>query len=194
MKVLTHTEFNRIGALLWGPRFKAEAAKALRKGIRTIERYSAGVSNVPPDVRRRLGTECAIRAEELAEVAAEYGGDVGKEILAWIYVIAWSPAGPCKVGVAGNPLQRVRGLQVACPFVLKTHRAFLFSTENAYLIEKALLADLKAHALQGEWVMLSVEETVIALAGAINAARVLPEDEYGGQSRRPHSRGVQNGD
>lgn len=74
MKVLTATEFNRIGALLGGNQWRPSVAAILKIGIRTVEHYSAGTRNIPPKVRARLAEAAAIRSEELLDAARDILG------------------------------------------------------------------------------------------------------------------------
>ena len=70
----------------------------------------------------------------------------------WVYVMHWQDRGPCKVGVAGDPLQRKRELQGGNPYRLKMFDALGFnSADLAFEMERATLARLKHCRLSGEW-------------------------------------------
>lgn len=70
-KILTPTEFRRIGELIGGQYWQHELARLLKKHIRSIQNYAAGDVNVPATVRDRLAAIAAIKAEELMDVARD---------------------------------------------------------------------------------------------------------------------------
>jgi hypothetical protein len=76
----------------------------------------------------------------------------------YLYVITWRQRGPCKIGIAGTPLERLRGLQGANPYELKIAYLWLFNSVDAALkAEQGALFDAKAVRLKGEWVNLTMQ-------------------------------------
>lgn len=68
-----------------------------------------------------------------------------------VYVIAWSPRGPTKIGKADDPIQRLNDLQVACPFRLRLYFAAQMAAIFAIEMESTLHAKLDDHRMLGEW-------------------------------------------
>lgn len=69
-----------------------------------------------------------------------------------VYVIAWSPRGPSKVGKANNIPDRLASLQVACPYRLRVWGGIKTASEDdALILEADCHAALNKFALLGEW-------------------------------------------
>ncbi|MFC6720243.1 GIY-YIG nuclease family protein [Natrialbaceae archaeon GCM10025896] len=65
-----------------------------------------------------------------------------------VYVIQHQ-LGPIKIGRAKDPRQRLKDLQVACPFQLKLRKTQ--TPDNALEVEKFLHRKFQKYHLQGEW-------------------------------------------
>ena len=76
----------------------------------------------------------------------------------YLYVITWRQRGPCKIGIAGKPLERLSGLQCANPYELKIAYLWLFNrTDIALQAEQGALFDAAKARLKGEWVNLTMQ-------------------------------------
>lgn len=85
-----------------------------------------------------------------------------------LYIIAWSPQGPVKFGIADDPTDRLSGHQVSCPYRLRLYAAWLLDTrELALAAEASCLDDVKLFALQGEWAKVSVKQALWVVRGAL---------------------------
>ncbi len=78
----------------------------------------------------------------------------------WVYIICWRQRGPCKIGVANTPHDRLAGLQTANPFKLHIWRAYGFANGSiAFEIEGLALGRLHGVRMEGEWVNATVKQT-----------------------------------
>lgn len=70
-----------------------------------------------------------------------------------VYLIAPDPEGPCKIGVATNPLSRLAALQVGYPEKLSIFGLVWFHSRLVALrAEAALLKHYDSWRLTGEWI------------------------------------------
>lgn len=65
----------------------------------------------------------------------------------FVYVVQGDPGTPIKVGVANNPIQRMKGIQTGYPWRLR----LLFVVPGDQHLEWYLHERLKGHRLLGEW-------------------------------------------
>lgn len=73
----------------------------------------------------------------------------------WCYQIGWRHRGPIKIGIAGNPLERIRDIQNGCPYKLYITSAYLLPSQPiAYEVEQATLKHLDGLRMVGEWVRM----------------------------------------
>lgn len=84
----------------------------------------------------------------------------------WVYLLHWQDRGPCKIGMADDPRQRLVELQVGNPYDLFLFEAWGFPERiHAQQIEAAILKRLKSCRLRGEW----VNATPLQVATAMTA-------------------------
>jgi hypothetical protein len=106
------------------------------------------------------------RARSLDEAQGHQAAMVGRDITAdksvsetercHVYVIAWSPRGPSKVGIADSVVSRLPELQVACPYRLQIYSAVIVkSVHHARQIERRVLTELAPFRTIGEWLKLT---------------------------------------
>jgi len=72
-----------------------------------------------------------------------------------IYIIQMENTDIFKIGVADDPISRIRGIQVGNPYRLKLIDSFY--KENAYEVERKIHKRYKKHRMVGEWFELSSE-------------------------------------
>ena len=91
-----------------------------------------------------------------------------------LYVIAEQPLGPCKIGVANDPLARLQELQIG------NHRRLVLY--NRIKVEDHRYAERTAHSLarrnkqhlRGEWFAISVLEAVEIIKKAVDMSTRRP--------------------
>lgn len=76
----------------------------------------------------------------------------------FVYVIASSETGPCKVGITHAPEKRLKQLQTGHPAKLRIWH--LLECEDARRMERIIHDTLKIHRASGEWFHLSVEDAI----------------------------------
>ena len=85
----------------------------------------------------------------------------------FVYVIAPSPAGPCKIGFSGDPDRRLRQLQTGYPGRLHLHHVQPFCATRAPMMEKIVHQTVAYRRKSGEWFDLTVEEAVSEIEFAL---------------------------
>lgn len=76
--------------------------------------------------------------------------------------------GPVKIGIANDPVARLRQLQTASAFKLAISACVLLDNrEMARAIEKSLHLDCSECAMSGEWFDMRPEAATAEIAGAI---------------------------
>lgn len=85
-----------------------------------------------------------------------------------IYVISESVNGPCKIGIGGVPLKRLRALQVGNPRRLRLVQ--VWDAESALRIER-MAHNFAGYANQliGEWFSISEAQAIVAVEKALIA-------------------------
>lgn len=76
----------------------------------------------------------------------------------FLYIIAESPQGPCKIGIAGNPHQRLGNMQVGNCRILTIASLWECKRRSAEQMERLLHHLMAKQAMRGEWFDISVEE------------------------------------
>jgi hypothetical protein len=79
----------------------------------------------------------------------------------FIYVIAESEAGPCKLGISNDPSKRVRQLQTGHVGQLRLWHAEPAEAAKVKSLERLLHRDLRHHRVRGEWFNLSVRDATL---------------------------------
>jgi Meiotically Up-regulated Gene 113 (MUG113) protein len=64
-----------------------------------------------------------------------------------VYFIQVVGYGPVKIGYSNDPLRRLQGMQMNCPFKLQ----ILFAIPGGEQLERQLLAEFHAYNIHGEW-------------------------------------------
>jgi len=94
-----------------------------------------------------------------------------------VYVIS-SAYGPVKVGISDDPDKRIRALATASPFKLTL--SFVAEAKwypnQAADVERAVHAQLAAHALQGEWFSVPVDAAIDAVKSAMRSTAAVRLD------------------
>lgn len=80
---------------------------------------------------------------------------------AFIYVIAESSSGPCKIGYAKDPIKRLAAIQTGNP--RKLGIVHTVRVHHARIIEGRIHSSLSDRAMSGEWFSISVEVAVAAV-------------------------------
>jgi hypothetical protein len=80
-----------------------------------------------------------------------------------IYVIAWSPDGPVKIGKARKPDIRLTELQCGCPYKLKVMHHGQRHPSGLATIESRIHASLADKRMHREWFNISVAEATKAI-------------------------------
>ena len=75
-----------------------------------------------------------------------------------LYIVAESPAGPCKVGFGANPKSRLMDLQIGNPRQLTIASLWKRGDLSADRCERLMHHLLAKHAMRGEWFDISVAE------------------------------------
>ena len=78
----------------------------------------------------------------------------------YLYVIAASPEGPCKIGFSANPEKRVRQLQTGHAYLLKLQYSQVVPNHEARRIEKQIHRTIGYRRSQGEWFSVTVDEAI----------------------------------
>lgn len=91
----------------------------------------------------------------------------------YVYIIAWSPRGPTKIGRAAKPIDRLFGLQTACPYRLRIYSAV--RTLDAGGLEAAAHAKLQNQALLGEWFKCSPSQAKAVINALIESLSLRAE-------------------
>jgi hypothetical protein len=78
----------------------------------------------------------------------------------FLYVIAASSAGPCKLGTSAKPEQRLRQLQTGHAERLQVFHLEAVEADRAALLERLLHRDIGHHRCFGEWFRLPVAEAI----------------------------------
>lgn len=91
-----------------------------------------------------------------------------------VYLVAWSARGPTKVGVAVDPVARLKELQVACPYRLRLYFAAVIAEGPAIPFEQALLDRFVGDRLIGEWIGLGPRALQSALIENLGRAAWSP--------------------
>lgn len=87
-----------------------------------------------------------------------------------VYVVAFSPRGPAKIGKADNPILRLDQLQTGNPYRLHIFfAATLGNDDAANRIERAVHKLLDAQRLVGEWFKLPPSLVKAHLIGILDA-------------------------
>ncbi len=87
----------------------------------------------------------------------------------FLYVIAYSDSGPCKIGYASNATKRLRTMQTGCPLELKIRSMWVHDKLSAKHLEQHIHGFLKPLRIRGEWYKTTPAEiaTIIsAIPGA----------------------------
>lgn len=95
-----------------------------------------------------------------------------------VYIIAASPDGPCKIGIAGDPSKRLKALQTGNPFPLTLYH--VESVGNAAkAVERAVLQALSHRQCEGgeEWFNIGPAEARIQVRTAAATAGVFFDDK-----------------
>ena len=87
------------------------------------------------------------------------------EIGSYVYVIS-AKGGPCKIGIAVDPRERLLDIQVS--HYLPLHVSFsILAGANAMKVEQYAHWLLRAQRIRGEWFQASIEESVDAVHRAV---------------------------
>jgi hypothetical protein len=78
----------------------------------------------------------------------------------FVYVIAPSPEGPCKIGFSADPHRRLRQLQTGYPARLTLYHFQPFCADRAPLMEKLIHKSIAFRRAKGEWFNVSVEDAI----------------------------------
>lgn len=80
----------------------------------------------------------------------------------FLYVIAASWRGPCKLGTSANPDRRLKSLQTGHPEPLRIFHVAEVEGERkrAKLLERLLHRDIRYHRAHGEWFRLPVADAI----------------------------------
>lgn len=78
----------------------------------------------------------------------------------YIYVIASSPEGPCKIGYSNDPFKRLKKLQTGHPERLSVHHCIPFAPAHAPLVERKIHETVRHLRMSGEWFRLTVEDAI----------------------------------
>lgn len=83
--------------------------------------------------------------------------------LRYVYLIAASPEGPCKIGVSSDPRRRLRQLQTAHPEKLQLWHQEPYDGARADLVEAMVHRTLSHKRTRGEWFSITVEDGILEL-------------------------------
>jgi hypothetical protein len=78
----------------------------------------------------------------------------------YLYVIASSPEGPCKIGFSANPEKRVRQLQTGHAYLLNLHYSQVVPNNEARKIERLVHQTIGYRRSKGEWFDISVSDAI----------------------------------
>ncbi len=81
-------------------------------------------------------------------------------IKTYLYVIASSVEGPCKIGYSVQPEKRVRQLQTGHAQTLKLHYSELVPQHEARRIEKQIHTTIGYLRSRGEWFNITVNDAI----------------------------------
>lgn len=87
----------------------------------------------------------------------------------YVYVIAENDEGPCKVGIASNPKQRLCMLQIGNPRLLTLRHAE--PVADAGLVERIAHDLLRKSAIRGEWFVTDAVTAIDAIKQAVVSAK-----------------------
>lgn len=92
----------------------------------------------------------------------------------FVYLIAWRPGGPTKMGIAHDVAARLAELQTACPYRLRVYAAFdcPAAANHAAIIERRVLSTLRALRLEGEWLRLGATQCRMVLANVADGENI----------------------
>lgn len=76
----------------------------------------------------------------------------------FLYVIAYSAAGPCKIGYAANVRKRLCSMQTGCPLELSVRSVWQHSKLSAKHLEQHIHGFLKPLRIRGEWYKTTPDE------------------------------------
>jgi hypothetical protein len=79
----------------------------------------------------------------------------------FLYVIAASPAGPCKIGHSANPMKRRRTLQTGNPQRLGLYHKEPVAANWGRSVEQSLHRDIHHLREHGEWFDTTVAEGIL---------------------------------
>ncbi len=97
----------------------------------------------------------------------------------FLYIIAESERGPCKIGIGGEPTGRVSSLQCGNPRTLTLHHSRQISHHLPHAVEQLAHAIAgERHRIQREWFDLPVSAAVAAVDAAIERQRSIVVSEY----------------
>jgi hypothetical protein len=68
---MTPQRLSRIGEALYGPSWRAALAAALKVNERTIRRWAADISEIPPGLGSDLAALCRTHADSLTKLAEQ---------------------------------------------------------------------------------------------------------------------------
>ncbi|RYE93391.1 MAG: GIY-YIG nuclease family protein [Oxalobacteraceae bacterium] len=87
-------------------------------------------------------------------------GSQSADVASFIYVIAASPEGPCKVGLSKHPDKRLRQLQTGHPVRLTLHHTLAVDVQKVALLERIIHKTIGYRKTHGEWFDMSVEDAI----------------------------------
>lgn len=79
----------------------------------------------------------------------------------YLYVIASSVHGPCKLGFSVDPLRRLKQLQTGHSETLQLFHTEEISSDKALLMEQAVHRENRHRKIKGEWFNMTVDFAIL---------------------------------
>ena len=89
----------------------------------------------------------------------------------YLYVIAATPEGPCKIGFSANPEKRVRQLQTGHAHLLTLQYKQVVPTNEARRIERQIHQTIGYRRSRGEWFNVDVSEAIAEVQFGLMSAK-----------------------
>ncbi len=85
----------------------------------------------------------------------------------FLYVIAASPEGPCKLGRSNDPERRLRQLQTGHSEYLRLYYREAVDASEVSAMERAVHKVIAFKRMKGEWFRITVEDAIAEIKHAI---------------------------